>query len=487
MRDLLTSRGATHPFVQINTRWLEVGHVDEIVALVQRGSGGFCALRASPALGIWMLEKLVAAQVSGTLVTRLFRGKKWNHENSPEAMDPHVPPRAWFRLLREGRYDLASFDKPVRYDSAYHDDRQFLLINRRPVVNARYAAMIGCKDLLDICRTTNRQAEDLFLANKYALADELQYRQFVEDEDYREKQMPFRADKILAEEFPGADIFLLPAVFDATATFANGRVSALVPGMVNFQTLGSHVAVPRPHGPRMRPAEAARFVNRLAAHVDLGLRVDEDYIRKHALDRTWHWTRAAERVNHASLSRKRTEFDPDFEQYRAAKARSMHHDPFGAAANAISPIPTIDLWAIDHADDPLRNHPVSEPEDLQRIAGYFKDGFDAFRNFPVDFCRGDTEDAHPRADAYAKAIIPVMDAIRDANPGIFDADGRVLPKAWTRIAIPENTVDVFELYAQALFEWIGVEVHWVDSWHYHTHKGGIHCGTNVLRKVGAAI
>jgi hypothetical protein len=28
---------------------------------------------------------------------------------------------------------------------------------------------------------------------------------------------------------------------------------------------------------------------------------------------------------------------------------------------------------------------------LYRIAGYFKDGFDAFKNFPVDFCRGDTE------------------------------------------------------------------------------------------------
>jgi hypothetical protein len=33
-----------------------------------------------------------------------------------------------------------------------------------------------------------------------------------------------------------------------------------------------------------------------------------------------------------------------------------------------------------------------------------------------------------------------------------------------------------------VLESLGKQVHWVDSWYYHTHGGGIHCGTNVLRR-----
>ena len=69
-----------------------------------------------------------------------------------------------------------------------------------------------------------------------------------------------------------------------------------------------------------------------------------------------------------------------------------------------------------------------------------------------------------------------------ANPGVFAKDGTVNPTDWTRILIPEDTADVFEVLTQALMENLGLKVSWIDSWYYHTHFGGIHCGTNVLRR-----
>ena len=52
---------------------------------------------------------------------------------------------------------------------------------------------------------------------------------------------------------------------------------------------------------------------------------------------------------------------------------------------------------------------------------------------------------------------------------------------WRRFVIHEDTVDLFEACVQLVADSLGLTVHFVDSWFYHTHIGEIHCGTNVLR------
>jgi hypothetical protein len=243
--------------------------------------------------------------------------------------------------------------------------------------------------------------------------------------------------------------------------------------------------VPRPYGPRLRVPDAARFINDVKAKLGYPkVTIDEKYISARGLDQTWHWTRAGERVNRASQSNIPTEFDKNYQEYKTLQARSqlqIFNNPFGELAEAFAPWPYFDLWALEHKNDPLQSHPISENETLYRIAGYFKDGFDAFKNYAVDYCREDTESAHPLSDKYESDIKAVMDKINTANPGVSDKDGSVIPKDWTRTAIPEDTTDVFELYTQALMESLGLTVRWIDSWYYHSHKGGIHYGTNVLR------
>jgi hypothetical protein len=42
--------------------------------------------------------------------------------------------------------------------------------------------------------------------------------------------------------------------------------------------------------------------------------------------------------------------------------------------------------------------------------------------------------------------------------------------------------NLFELFTLAVVQDLGLTVRFVDSWFYHIHDGGIHCGTNVLRQ-----
>lgn len=487
--DFLTSRGTLHPLVTATTEWLAVGHIDEIAAFAPTASGDFCLLRASPRLALSMLQKLVERQSQGSRVTRLFRGKKWIHKSTAKATDPLRPPKAYSRLLKSGTYDLSGFTTPVPKttpppfgDSAYHDDRQFLVINMMAEADARYAAMIGCADLLAVCSAANRAAEDLFLVKDLTYADDLTYRKYYDDDYYTKNIVPFRFDKVADDAFPGVKVYRLPVLFDYVADYFNDQVSALMPAAVNFQTLGSTALVPRPYGPRMDVAEAAKFVMEVLAGLDYPkVTVDAKFIRDRGLDKTWHWTRKSERVDHASLSNIPTPYDKSYANYVDTNRLSAAQDS-KVSVEAAMVQPYFDFWKIEHGNDPLANHPVPEAETLYRIAGYFKDGFDPFKNVAVDYCKGDTESAHPLADKYETDIKGVMDAIDQANPGVFAKDGTVIPTDWTRISIPEDTADVFEVLTQALMESLGLTVSWIDSWHYHTHFGGIHCGTNVLRR-----
>jgi hypothetical protein len=90
----------------------------------------------------------------------------------------------------------------------------------------------------------------------------------------------------------------------------------------------------------------------------------------------------------------------------------------------------------------------------------------------------------------------VIDQFKDSFPGAteaqlrrqiiepnrrhFDARGR-LREGWRRFEIAETMVDIFETFIQAVAAELDVPLSWIDSWYYHVHAGGIHCGTNVLR------
>jgi hypothetical protein len=73
--------------------------------------------------------------------------------------------------------------------------------------------------------------------------------------------------------------------------------------------------------------------------------------------------------------------------------------------------------------------------------------------------------------------------IIEPNRRHFDARGR-LRDGWRRLELTESMVDIFETYIHAIAAELDVPISWIDSWYYHVHAGGIHCGTNVLRTPG---
>lgn len=481
--DFLTSRSTRHPRCSVYTRWLHVSHIDEILAFAPTGGGGFGILRADPMLALSMLERAVTMQKRGVLVTRLFRGKKWNHEVAGGLSEPKLPPQAYARLVGPNSpYDRSGFKKTVpqsaaeQYgDAGIHDDRRFLVASGRSNISARYAAFTTCADLIASCGVTNRAIDALFLSDKLRSPEDFLPRHFFGDLDrYRREALPFRLDTVLKKEFRGVPVHPLPVLFDRMGDFVEGATQAVIPAAVNLQTLGKHVLVPRPYGPRMRVPDAIAYMKELTdGGANLSALRGADFIQSRGLDRTWHWTRAGESVYAARLSRLPSTFDPQYDEMIVSLGSSV------ASSTIVFDRPSV--FHTVHASDELANHPELELETLQRIAGYFKDGFDEFKNCPVDYCAGDTAESHPKKDRYEADIVKVMDRIRRANPGVFDADGAVLSKTWIKVAIPEGTVDLFELYTQLVIESLGVKVQWVDSWYYHVHSGGIHCGTNVLR------
>ncbi len=99
--------------------------------------------------------------------------------------------------------------------------------------------------------------------------------------------------------------------------------------------------------------------------------------------------------------------------------------------------------------------------DLARIAAMFQD---TFLN---------------QADAELK--------IRKANAGKFTTDGDLTQTGIQEISIPEDTVDLFELYMQVVAAHMGLRLSWIDTWYYHVRKGGLHSGTNSIPKLSSKL
>jgi hypothetical protein len=207
--------------------------------------------------------------------------------------------------------------------------------------------------------------------------------------------------------------------------------------------------LPKPYGPRMRPAAAVELLKAFlsgrdspalpSALRDAALEnLTVGGLHRRGLDVTTHWTKAW--------------------------VYSIEFDP--TAINKFG-------WS-------------NAPETLTTIADLFRDGFDEFKNPARDYAKDDSSLNAPADKQYRNDIQKVKDRIENANSGKFDSREYPASDKWIKINIPENTVDVFEAYTQLVLEGLGLTVKFVDSWFYHTHAGGIHCATNVMRTTDAA-
>ncbi|MEN9934258.1 MAG: hypothetical protein RLZZ387_837 [Chloroflexota bacterium] len=411
------------PVVQFDTTWLDVGHIDELLTFVpNRGAGqGFAALRASSGLALRILhaaaERFLAGlpiehpmrggfRPSGVMsrltddgpapVTRMLRGKLWSHvhprptdaESAPDILEPPRIYQALAQALNGG--------DPEAPDSGMiniHDIRFWP--GEGP--ERAYPADISVLEAI-YCERDDRG---------------------VSVNDFVERTFLEPLARQVAAAFPSARLLPLPVLFDRvsdTAEWERRRwsfsTSAFTPDVVNMQVVNGRLLVPRPYGPRMRPADSTAVLTAVLRETDglagLARRLNPRFYSRHGLDTTTIWLRRQDAV------------------YRTVSAIGTVRTVFGGLTT------------------------------LTDVAQLFRDGFPDL------------------------TLRQVEQRIRQHNPAHFSADGRLKP-GWRLLRVPEGTVDLFEAYIRLVADELGMGLHFVDSWFYHTHFGEIHCGTNVLR------
>jgi Protein-arginine deiminase (PAD) len=412
------------PIVTLDTAWLEVGHVDEVLAVVpdRGGSAGFAFLRASPALGLELLTQARNRHLAGlseperlslenapsgtslhrlmtrgqSPVTRLMRGKTWLHLHPASAPDqvPNMlePPLLYQRLSAVlNQSDLKSAGsggvniQGIRYWPGPGPERH-------------YPADITVAEVL-YCEQDNRGASTNQGLAKGRSAD---------------------VDQALSGQFRTVRRLPLPVIFDRVSDVSSTSIQtgAFTPNVVNMLVLGNTLLMPRPYGPRMRVEDAAVVIAEAMKAQDMpasiGQRVTAAFVKRHGLGQAVYWIERQKRL-----------------------------------------------------DRPLE---LGGPATVGEATTALYDGLVTKKDVIAQF-----EDSFPGADdeELDKRII-------QPNKQEFDALGE-LKNGPRRLVIDDGWVDLFEAATLAVADELGLAVIWVDSWFYHLRHGEIHCGTNVLR------
>lgn len=295
----LLAKQKKQPIVEIDTTWLNVGHVDEMMAVVPHARSGFSILHASSAAAMSILREAEALyrsglplahpdnapgprRPSGVLsrlmsegshpVTRLLRGKLWEHIHSPAEAGTvasiHEPPDIYLQLayqlggsdgLNIHRIGVVSGEGPARW---YHAD----ITPSELIYCERDGAGVSVNDTID---------ETVLTDSRTTLAEET-----------------------------GVPVLPIPVLFDridSTASFrerhAWNKTSAFAPDMANMQVLNGHLMVPKPYGPRMRRDDAIAVVR--AAMDAVGMptrirdRVGSRLIARRRMTREVYWVEKA--------------------------------------------------------------------------------------------------------------------------------------------------------------------------------------------------
>lgn len=263
-------RQNAQPLVEVDTSWLQVGHIDEIITFVPSTVGGEgCAiLRSSPATALTILYEALRLflqgfdqslfrdlespdvmhfahsnrplgrqrQYSSTApLTHMMRGKTWLHHHPPAAFVPLEPPLIYRNMAwNYRRHSLFGDDvlPPLPYQPGEGDD-------------SLYPANISVHEFLYFENGTNEEIEPLVTGAAQSAESSEEPRSFLA-----------AVDEVLVQEFSHVPIIKLPVLFDAVEDWIYDATIAFTPNLVNMQVIDRRVIIPRPYGPRMRVQDA---------------------------------------------------------------------------------------------------------------------------------------------------------------------------------------------------------------------------------------
>jgi hypothetical protein len=284
------------PLAEIDTSWLDVGHVDELITFVEdRTNRSASILRASPGIALQILQEARAQYLNGLPVdhpntggyrpsgilsrhmdegqkpvTHLLRGKQWLHHHPRNALMELEPPWIHRKMAEVNSGWMVSVHK-IPYHAGEGDDR-------------RYFSNISISEFLYFETDRNDQSVN----------------QFIESEFMRE------LDSELQRHFANVPVIKLPVLFDAIGnldSWRDGRrvetTAAFTPNLVNMQVINGYLIIPRPYGPRMKVQDAINVLQRVFRESSQSSRfrgVNARYFRRRNLDKTYFWVKSADRV-----------------------------------------------------------------------------------------------------------------------------------------------------------------------------------------------
>ncbi len=296
LRELFDSGAAVQPVVTVDSGWLKVGHVDELISfLPDRGAAeANVVFRASPEVALALLDKASWLYHSGLSIhhpdtnapwrpltlqrhrmsqgshplTRMFRGKLWLHQHpqatapteADEGTDPGQdqeiaavlpPPQVYLRIVDWYSGLLSETLAPYYPDSTENMNY--------------YRASLSAWEFTFFEGGTNQRIAEEKLKG---------------------------LDETLAREFASFPIRRVPVLFDRAPRPDLSAISAFTPDLVNLQYVNGTVLIPNPFGPRMLPVDAATVIGEVLGEQGLsglGGRVSPRYFRQQGLDLTEVW------------------------------------------------------------------------------------------------------------------------------------------------------------------------------------------------------
>ncbi len=290
------------PIIEINTTWLRVGHVDEVVSIipVRPASTNFSVFNASPRIALLLLQNIATLYISGlpanhplrTTRNRFFR----NTLDSRITMSGNHPVTRMFRGHAWEQNDNTS-DLPKIFIQLALAYQGITVIGDQPAAgNASNIGLVPDED--DVLYPADISVLDAL----YAEEDDnnLSCNEFID----RTFVAPIRNQ--LQRDLPGKNIYQIPVLFDRVHTTSDWnanreeyKVSAFSPDMANLQYVNGHLLIPRPYGPRMLTADAIQIVRETLISVGLSSaarRIGQTLIARYALHRGIYWVEKCEQL-----------------------------------------------------------------------------------------------------------------------------------------------------------------------------------------------
>lgn len=256
------------PVIEVDTSWLQVGHVDEIISFgIRNAEKKFPVILASPRKAIDILDEIFRLNTEDLSIHAMDRNLEpfklgdFSMARGPHPVTAMLRGKHWLQLVPHKEFPIVMPPK-IYQDMNWYYGNTWSTRPFYPVAWAKehyYNARISVREVLYFGRKANSLVQGKMDTIKGVLLKAL-------------------------EEMP---VLELPVLFDNNdPEFV--QATAFTPDLVNFQIVNNYLFMPRPFGPRMSVDSTIKVLEKV---LDKSFHhyLNEQFFKQKGLNRTWCW------------------------------------------------------------------------------------------------------------------------------------------------------------------------------------------------------